>query len=95
MRYYMVSPQTCHISLTKDTTLLLGYCIMLLLLFLICWPYRQTHFSHPGCRNVPLDVINLLANNIKANVNEVTLYQMKLKSMKRKTIYYPPNEKRS
>ena len=42
-----------------------------------------------------LDAINLLANNIKRNVNEVALYQIKLKSIKRKTIYYPQNEKRS
>ena len=57
--------------------------------------YRQTHFSHLNCKNAHLGTINLLANNIKGNANEVTLYQMKLKTMKRKIIYYPPNEKMS
>ena len=41
--------------------------------------------------NTLIFLLNLLANNVKGNVNELTLYQMKLKSMKRKIIYYLSN----
>ena len=91
----MFSSTTCHISIIMETYLQLGYYIVLLLLFSVHQSYKQTHFFHPDCKNATLDAINLLANNIKWNVNEVTLYEMKLKSMKRKILYYPLNEKMS
>ena len=95
MRYYMVSSRTCHVNLIKDTCLLLGYYIILLLLLFLHQSYKHTHFFQPGWKIALLGAINLLANNINGNVNEVTLYQMKLKSMKRKVIYYLLNEKTS
>jgi hypothetical protein len=83
-------PYKGHIFLT----LVLYYFIIIIIVFLHqC--YKSTHLFHPGYKNAPLGAINLLTNNIKMNVNEVTLYQLKLKSMKRKIIYYPLNEKRS
>jgi hypothetical protein len=95
MRYYMVSSRTCHINLIKDKYQLLGYYIILLLLLLLHQSYKQTHFFHLGYKNAPLGTINLPANNIRGNVNEVALYQMKFKLMKRKIIYYPLNDNRS
>ena len=93
LSYYMGSPRASHIILTKDTCLLLGYYIILLLLLFLHQSYKHTHFFQPGWKIALLGAINLLANNIKEDLNEVTLYEMKLKSMKRKIIYYKLNER--
>ena len=45
--------------------------------------------------NKHIFLLNLLINDVKWNVNEVTLYQINLKLMKRKILYYPPNDRKS
>lgn len=47
----MVSSRTYHVSLIKDTSLLLEYYII----FLLHQSYKQAHFFHPSCKNVTLD----------------------------------------